>query len=84
MHQKDDEIDIVQSVKRILGKKWVLGLIIYIQAMVTSLSSGILLAIVGVVYFLLINATLYPILIFIFRKANFHDYAETSLGPIYS
>lgn len=57
---------------------------IYIfKALAARLSSGILLFIVGVVYFLLINTTLYPILIFIFSKTGFENYSGSSSVPVF-
>lgn len=54
------------------------------KAMVTRLSSGVLMFIVGAAYFLLINVTLYPILIFVFKKINFTDYSGSAIEPVFS
>jgi sodium-coupled neutral amino acid transporter 9 len=51
--------------------------------MAFRLSSGTLLFIVGVVYFLLINSTLYPILEFIFKKIGFTNYTSNADHPVF-
>lgn len=63
-----------------------MGIEIFIifQALAARLVSGILLFIVGVVYFLLINTTLYPILVFIFSKTNFENYSGSSSDPVFN
>ncbi|CAK74835.1 unnamed protein product (macronuclear) [Paramecium tetraurelia] len=71
IHQKEEELDSEHMIKRLLGKSWT-------QAF--RVTSGTLLFIVGIIYFQLINLTLYPILVLIFEKSNYTNYAMPSDG----
>lgn len=52
-HQRRDEDDISQIVKRTLGQRW------YI---VLGVSSGLFLMLLCIIYFLLLNQTLFPVI----------------------
>jgi hypothetical protein len=64
-------------ITRILGNKWVSNTFI-LKAIGYRLSSGSLMFLVGVIYFILINTTLYPVLEAIFDKVGFTNYAPPS------
>jgi solute carrier family 38 (sodium-coupled neutral amino acid transporter), member 9 len=53
------------------------------QTSVFRITSGTLLFIVGVIYFQLINLTLFPIVTFIMEKSGFTNYAEPSDGIVF-
>lgn len=59
-------------------------LFIYIKTNFYRLASGTYLFIVGIVYFLLVNKTCYPILVFMFTKFDYNDYAKVSDGPTFN
>jgi solute carrier family 38 (sodium-coupled neutral amino acid transporter), member 9 len=63
-------------IERVLGPRW---------KYFFCFASGLLMFIVGVIYFLLINSTLYPMLVYIFTKADVdpNNYVPTSGGIIY-
>ncbi|CAK62184.1 unnamed protein product (macronuclear) [Paramecium tetraurelia] len=69
LHLKDQEVDTEHMIKRILGKQWM-------QAF--RFCSGTLLFIVGIIYFQLINLTLYPIITYIlsYNDIEFADASE--------
>lgn len=59
-HQARGENDISEIVRRILGRKWEVTL---------GVSSGVFLILLCVIYFLLLNRTLYPALALLIGKA---------------
>lgn len=62
IHWKPGEEDISEIVKRTLGNVW------YI---VLGVSSGVFLLLICVIYFLLLNKTLYPVIAYILGKTLF-------------
>ena len=56
LHNKRGETDVGDTVKRILGKAWYY---------IFSISSGVLMLMLGVIYFILMNNMFYPMLQFI-------------------
>ncbi len=52
-HQRRDEDDISQIVRRTLGQRWFV---------VLGVSSGLFLMLLCIIYFLLLNQTLFPVI----------------------
>ena len=69
IHLKDEESDLPQIIERLLGVKWK---VIYV------ISSIVLQLLVGIVFLILMNNMLYPIIIFIFEHVGYENYAEKS------
>ena len=69
IHLKENEPDFPQLIDRLLGKSWKVGFV---------LSSALFEILTGVVYFILMNNMLYPIIVFIFEHCGYEGYAEKS------
>jgi len=69
IHLKESEPDLPQLTERILGKTW--KAVFVISSCVFEFSTG-------VVYLILMNNMLYPILVFFFELAGFENYAKKS------
>ena len=61
LHNKHGETDVGDTVKRILGNKWFY---------VFSSGSSLFLLMIGIIYFILINNMVYPIILFIDKKID--------------
>ena len=69
IHLKESEPDIPQITERILGKTW---------KAIFVVSSCLFEFLVGVVYLILMNNILYPIVVFFFECSGFENYAKKS------
>ncbi|KAM3140772.1 hypothetical protein pb186bvf_007177 [Paramecium bursaria] len=69
VHQKTNEQSTEKIIKRLLGRRW---------ATAFSFASGTLLFIVGIIYYQLINITLYLIVSFVMLKCDYENFDKTN------